>query len=141
MRKRKHNFVSRITHTTPHNVFVHSQTAFTPSQTQTSLSSSSLTSSSNIATVEPEETEERTESADDDKEATTFFWTDKALSRRLIDLHQEFKPKFTNGRYRKKKVWEMLAKELNKSILPGNPKPTAEQCTTKWRTMNDAYKK
>ena len=70
-----------------------------------------------------------------------FYWKHD-LNLLLISLHQEHQDKFTNVRFKQKKVWEIIAYSMKTKMigLGYSDFPTLKQCNGRWQTMMKQYK-
>ena len=71
-----------------------------------------------------------------------FYWKNE-LSLVLIDAYITHKDKFTNVRYKSKKIWELISEDVRKEMVTRKYTsfPTDRQCDNRWKTMTRTFRK
>ena len=73
---------------------------------------------------------------------STFRWKGDVLNHKLINAYETHQSKFSNPRYRAKKVWFIIAREICTKLtaLGYFDLPTVEQCEGRWKTLMSQYR-
>ena len=73
----------------------------------------------------------------DGEETELLTWSTKS-TKLLISLQRENDNLFAKGKVRKNVAWQKIAKKFN---LTSSVKVTGEQCSNKWKKLEEKYKK
>ncbi|KAK7469592.1 hypothetical protein BaRGS_00036382 [Batillaria attramentaria] len=71
----------------------------------------------------------------------TSKWWSRDLTLRLIELYREYQDLFSDSQYKKKSVWELIAKQLaNEPELRGKVPYTSTQVSNRWKNLTKMYR-
>ena len=73
----------------------------------------------------------------EEEEAKLITWSSKS-TKLLISLRRENDSLFSKGRVRKNVAWKRIADQFNTT---SSVKVTGEQCSNKWKKLEEKYKK